>query len=711
MKMIRKPLILIIFLIFTFILIFSGTVCAEEHDGGLLDESTQVIEDVYVDNHYYLITGFYSPSAVSKAVTHFSIGNIETFGEVYLIKMSVPSSSVSISGSGGTFQIKNGETVVGTGSIFTWLETPTSRAIQMEFDYYDRGALTGANNLPLTLSGMSITSINRANNPAAPYVFLGFDIGGGSYKPLDTTDVEVFYKDRYYTKIYRDGALNDETNCVYINRFNLIRQEVSTGRWTYSRLRIFDNNGSIYTDTTSSSVNIYNISTITAPLTLQIDYGNPYVYTNNYTWTGSSTCFPPTPPPTPIPTATPTPSINDQLCGYWTFSVNTSNIFRNDYVQGTLTESDPDDHYDIIEWYRVLPSGQEYPARNYVYDPGFFGLGAGWYLVDPYTGTPSASSLEAALQNDIQFTTSGGVHYMRVKIFDDKSLLPTVYHDYDHICTFNQIVYVGETTQSQNQQGINVYECDTNAFLSGVSLKVYDYVTGEWTNKTSEYGGTTYFNAVPGRTMRVLAEKTGWITSDTTMTVSNPPVVYPVCLKRPLEEIENKSYAFFNVRDSVTTMGLYKAKITLSDAQTQDTLPSGYAGFSVNDNELYYYTVTKPGYQSFSSSFNISTDTSFPISLVQITATPTLTYPLTTFPTVTVPTGTITGTGTPTGSITATPTGTLGPLSRVEKTTQAADVWYRNADLISNLLFFAVIVGIMGIMSDAMGRRKGGKRR
>jgi hypothetical protein len=152
------------------------------------------------------------------------------------------------------------------------------------------------------------------------------------------------------------------------------------------------------------------------------------------------------------------------------------------------------------------------------------------------------------------------------------------------------------------------------------------------------------------------------------------------------------------VRDSVTLTGLFQANIQLSDGQIQNTLPSGYAGFSVNDSETYIYTVTKPGYQSFSDSFSVTEDTTIPVKLVQISPTPTLTYPITTLPTVT-----ITGTGTGVWSNT---TATLSPADKTYKTTKGLDVWYNNIETLSGLLFVAAVFGALGLISDSMSRRR-----
>lgn len=673
-------------------------------DGGYLDDSTQTIHDWYNLTIYKQGTSGSFFGTEWGSASRLRINNIQNYDDIYLFKIDMlKDANHIVSGSGGTFQAYSGARLVMSGDVFAWEATPTVYSIQFEPDYFSRGALSGTVELTLNLYGISITS-NAKRNPGTSPIDLGHSVDSG--KVIEILSSQAWGWGQYYTKINRYGITSDEDNCLYIQRFDFTRQKPD-GSWTYSHINLTEYDESIiYHDSSSGSANVYNVSTLTAPLKLIIEYGSPVVATHTYTWEGSSTCAPIT--PTPTPTATPTPGTD--LCQYWSLSLNTSNINRNEAVLGTLTETDPEDRYDMIDWYRVLPNGAEYITKHYIYDSGLFGLGAGWFLVDSYTGYTEASSVDEALENEIDFTTSGGAHYVRVRIYDDKSLLPLVYHDYDHVCTKEAIVYVGETTQSLTQQGINVYEADTNAFLSDVSLSVYDYGSGEWQNKTSTYGSTTYFNAVPGHSMRVLANKTGWLSSDSTFTVANPPVPYAVYLKRPLPDIVNKSYAFFNVRDSVTHTGLYQATIQLSDGQLQSTLPSGYAGFSVNDSESYYYTVSKPGYQTLTSTFSISEDTTIPVLLVQIAPTPTVTLPITTLPTVTV-TGTLTPTVTGTTTLTATATGTysnatLAAAERVQKTTKAVDVWYTNAETLSNLLFLAVIVGVLGLMSNAMDKRR-----
>lgn len=455
----------------------------------------------------------------------------------------------------------------------------------------------------------------------------------------------------------------------------------------------------VYLNNTYGTSGLESVEVRSYPIDVTVSFGYPtidYSYKISYYVDGNFTEQTPPITPTPTPVA--------DLCSFWSLAVNTSNILMNEYVQGTLTEIDTSDRYDMIDWYRVMPSGQEVLALHYVYDPGLFGLGAGWFEVTP-TGTAYASSLAEALENDIKFTTAGANH-LRVKIYDDVSILPLVYHDYDLVCSLDQVVYVGRTTQASNTLGINVKECDTNAMLPYVDISVYDYLTGQWINKTSEMISTTYFNVVPGHNVRILASKSGWLSSDTDYTIPASPGLYDVCLKRPLVDVVNESYVFFNVRDSVTLTGLFQANIQLSDGQIQNTLPSGYAGFSVNDSETYIYTVTKPGYQSFSDSFSVTEDTTIPVKLVQISPTPTLTYPITTLPTVTITgTGTVTPTGTGTG-VWSNTTATLSPADKTYKTTKGLDVWYNNIETLSGLLFVAAVFGAIGLISDSMSRRR-----
>lgn len=445
------------------------------------------------------------------------------------------------------------------------------------------------------------------------------------------------------------------------------------------------------------------------PTELTVTFGYPTaVYTWEKTLYGDNPTYPATPGITPTPTITPTatPTPVPELCGYWSLAVNTSNIIRNGYVQGTLTEIDPSDNFDVIDWYQVLPSGQEYLMYHYVYDPGLFGLGAGWLLVDPYTGTPTASSEAAAKQNTIQYTTSGGAHYLRVKIFDDKSLVPLAYHDYDLVCTLNQIVYVGETTQATSELGINLYESDTNAMIRGAEIHTQDKNSGEWQNKTSTYGGTVYFNVVPGNTYRILVDDSRWITYDQDYTVPSPPGILPIYLKRPLAEIENASYIHFYVRDASTYTAVMNAGITLSDGQAANTLSTGYAGFNVTDNALIYYTVSKSGYNSLTGSFQITEDTTLPVLIYPkvVTTTPT-TLPYwtqTPTPLATYPNGTVI----PGQTTQSTPYQTLDTAARAAALTEATDPWYRNASLISNLLLLALIMGIFTLMTSGIGGRR-----
>lgn len=593
-----------------------------------------------------------------------------------------------------SFQGKISTTVVCTGlAIFSGSSDDKHDRLSLYFDYWDMGALTGNKLITLTyFDGVPASVVDQSSHagyPPAGMVYGGPN-GGLSAPVIHQTTVSTPYK------TYFSVNNTDYPNIVKFN-FNRVVDGV-----TYASLidvRETDDNQSIFIENKYAVGGSGYAYIDKYPALVTVQFGYPTALdTIYYTIPGEDTNLiyegSPLITPTATPTATPTPV--PELCGYWSLAVNTSNILMNEYVQGTLTETDTSDRYDMIDWYRVMPSGQEVLALHYVYDPGLFGLGAGWFEVTP-TGTAYASSLAEALENDIKFTTAG-THHLRAKIYDDVSILPMVYHDYNLVCSLEQVVYVGGTTQAINTLGINVKECDTNAMLPYVDISVYDYLTGQWINKTSEMISTTYFNVVPGHNVRILASKSGWLSSDTDYTIPASPGLYDVCLKRPLVDVVNESYVFFNVRDSVTLTGLFQANIQLSDGQIQNTLPSGYAGFSVNDGETYIYTVTKPGYQSFSNSFSITEDTTIPIKLVQISPTPTLTYPITTLPSVT-----ITGTGTGVWSNT---TATLSPADKTYKTTKGLDVWYNNIETLSGLLFVAAVFGAIGLISDSMSRRR-----
>ncbi len=508
--------------------------------------------------------------------------------------------------------------------------TAGSETLHYVFHDWDIGSKTGALYLDLRIYGPPTPVTPSAINAGVGYenVYRSDSIAGitspvfcaGADMPI-TGSHEIAFSTDYKGEL----SILSEVYPNYILSNISLNRDIAGVSYP-SSLEVLEG-AYIHLNETYAISGVTSINVLSYPIDVFVRFGSPYpLYTHKITYY-ANTNFTEEENPAITPTPTPVP----QLCGYWTLALNSSNIVRNGYVQGTLTESDPGNNFDQIEWYSVLPSGVENIRYNYVYDPGLFGMGAGWFLVDA-GGTATASSEAAAKQNTLQFTTSGGAHYVRAKIYDDTSLLPLVYHDYNLICTLNSIVYVGETTQSMTQQGINVYEADTNSFLSGVSLNVYDYNTGEWQNKTSEYGGTTYFNTVPGHVLRVLASKSGWLPSDTSFTVATPPVVYPVYLKRPLVEVVNQSYAHFYVRDSDTRSAIYQATILLSNGQAKKTMPSGYAMFSVNDSETYYYTVSRTGYLSYSDSFTITEDTTIQV-LLESTGQPTPTLPLTPYTT------------------------------------------------------------------------------
>jgi hypothetical protein len=685
----KKIFVIFLFFIVLSVVLFTGAVSAVSETGNITH--TKYGWDTF---DKVTVSGTTGPRSMPYRL---QIANIANFKEVRTIQMSINTGSYSTIPTRGvplafTMNTYPGGIYVASGEMWVFttqsdiLGNPVVDTVYFDFSHWDMGSLTGSQVFEFygpakqTL-GWSATSDTHYTNSNQFY----FEYGGRS-NPRNWLTV---YSETDYDNYYNFTDTSSETGSaeILINRL---------------------------TPPSPSWVNVTSGGTLaiseyrTSGMTLGVVYANPVeleiVFADGSSHTKTFTLDNPSVITTGTPTLTPTPTPVPELCGYWSLAVNTSNILMNEYVNGTLTETDPSDRYDMIDWYRVLPSGQEYLAIHYVYDPGLFGLGAGWFEVTS-SGAVYASSLAQAMGNDIQFTTAGANH-LRVKIYDDKSILPMVYHDYDLGCTLNQVVYVGETTQASNTLGINVKECDTSAMLPYVNIGVYDYQTGQWQNKTSEMISTTYFNVVPGHNVRVVANKTGWLNSDTDYTIPATPYLYEVCLKRPLVDIEDKSYVFFNVRDSVTLTGLFQANIQLSDGQIQNTLPSGYAGFSVNDSETYIYTVTKPGYQSFSDSFSISEDTTIPVKLVQISPTPTLTYPVTTLPTFTITgTGTVTPTGTGTG-VWSNTTATLSPADKTYKTTKGLDVWYNNIETLSGLLFVAAVFGAIGLISDSMSRRR-----
>lgn len=642
-----------IFLIFIGIMVLillASPVCAGDYN--------EIINYTEEATYGHSVTTTASYVLGDKYLTKLRFPSIENWHEVTCIEIIEEGTNVFVPGTAtGTFTAKlsTGGDDIGAGSFVTasGLTGDAHDRYSLYFSWWDAEGLSGNKEVYLTITAGTVAKYTSGSKPARNTYSTAPTIGDesnnyGVGNVLHQTTFETPYKANITieeTDLAAEGGY-DLTYLTYARSVAGINYPSTID--ARSNDTIYINNYYAASGTNYAYIDRY-------PTEIKVSFGYPTaIYWWNRTLIGDNPALnlvdvAPTPTATPTATLTPVP----ELCGYWSLAVNTSNIVRNGYVQGTLTESDPSDRFDMIDWYRVLPSGEEILALHYVYDPGFFGLGAGWYEVSP-TGVATASSEAAAKQNTVQFTTSGGAHHLRAKIYDDVSLVPTVYHDYSLVCTLSQVVYVGETIQSTTEQGINVYEADTNALLSSVSLNVYDQNTGEWQNKTSPVGGgTTYFNVVPGHILQVHATKSGWIPFDGSITVASPPVPYPIYLKRPLVDVVNQSYAHFNVRDSLTREGIYQATIMLSNGQGKKTMPSGYAGFSVNDSETYYYTVTKSGYLSFSDSFSITDDTTFQV-LLESTGTPptTLTYPITTLPTVTAPTATPTlvdtdGDGTP----------------------------------------------------------------
>lgn len=630
----------------------------------------------------------------------FYVPNIQNYDRIAMYQF-LAMKPYTISGNTGKEEaviVKSGTNEIAHG-VIGFLDNGASYTIYMVFTDWDakQYGLTGNQALTLDYANTVLSlnfghtgAINQGNDLGYPYI----RYGDPTYPSRPAMGVAGCYDLIQYYSIFDQDLCWEETG-------NGTTHLELTKNGYNSRFAVYTNGTAWYngTGTTDLEFTVFGCDLMT-----YIWSGDGVYF--NFKDISPATCGEPAEPTPTLPTPTPTPV--PAVCGYWTFAVNTSNIARNDYVQGTLTENDPANLHKMIEWYRVLPSGQEVLKKQFVYDSGFFGFGASWVEIDTISGSASASSEAAAKQNSLQFLESGTC-YMRAKIYEDKSLLPAVFHDYNLLCTLNQIVYVAYTTQGTSQLAVNVYEADTNALISGVEVHAFDYFSGEWYNKTAAYGGTIYFDVVPGHNHRFLVDDSRWITYDEDYVIPNPPGSYPIYLKRPLPSIVNHSYAQFYVKDGSTYNSIYGATISLSDGQVKNTLPSGFAEFSVDNGADYYYTISKSGYNGQTGSFNINVDTTINELLYPKipTATPT-TLPYWTVqptPLQTYPNGTVI----PGQTVAPQPTFTLDTVGRATKLTDATDVWYRNAPFLSNFLFLLVIMGGLGLMTKSMGgnRRRG----
>lgn len=408
-------------LMISIFLILPCSATTEYYSGGVMDATTQIMEDTYNTYEYEEITSFGHSLPDNQIITTFRIKPIEHWSNVYLVKLSYPSAYLSADGSGGTFQIKNGATLVASGDIFAWSATPTIIAVQMEFDYWNRGTLTGLQQLSLTTSGITLRGLDKGTQPA---IYMEFQ-GGTSTSMPTPLSVQIWSYDQYTTQIIRDGSKIDEENCLYINRFNLNRYNSATGRWTYSNLTMYDDVGTLYHTSASGATNVYNVSTISAPLHLKIDYGNPVVHTNIFTWTGSSTCFPPT---TPTPTPTPAIPVSNSGCGM-NIELSLSkyaNIFPYENITASLSI---DDTSNLTSGSKITYVIDTFNLNSPLVIATFTNISGTWHAYKNDLGIFSDydTTLSDALSENIRFSDAG---YYTVSAYVDT---PTGCYVYDTV--------------------------------------------------------------------------------------------------------------------------------------------------------------------------------------------------------------------------------------------------------------------------------------
>ncbi len=493
----------------------------------------------------------------------------------------------------------------------------------------------------------------------------------------------------------------------------------------------------------------------TYPSVLKIKFGYPVPIKTN-TWTINGTNYElditegdvegPTSTPTPTQppltqTVTATPTIRPDTCGFWTATLDTNQIHRGGNVTVTLAETDPDDDFDMIEYFTVLPNGQKRVQVRYVNDPGLFGFGAGWVKTYPDTTLPPEASSVAAAKTFTQVMDFSGTNQIGVSIFDDKSLVRTLYSDYQAVCGFLLDVIVGgpQTPEDPTTQriGINVWEAESKAIVTNALICTQDQSTGIWMNQSNGYGGTTYFEAVPGRSLRIYIEKSPWLTYNQIITVPNPPGTHGVYLYRPIEQVANKSAVIFTVRAAGTyPFALSGASINFAN-ETKTTNSGGVAGFyGLDEAESYYYTIARYGYFATSGYITVPADDLYTTVYMQLDASivqPTPTQdnfgPDAGFggggvggdatPTPTPGTGGDggwffpgfggSGTGTGTGGTPATPATPLPTLNttvRQERIGQAMNLWGENLPALSQFFILLIMIGGLGMIMDTLDRRK-----
>jgi len=619
----------------------------------------------------------------------FYVPSIEKWGKIQIYTFNA-AKPYALSGSPGHEEqvtVKDGATIIAHGFIGYLDNGPSSITIYMYFDDWNSTGLTGNKALTLDYTndilGLSFVyagAHNYGNDLGYPFICAG----GSNARPamVGTSFDQTVYASIFHNELCHISPI---TGSVHID----------LTRYSYtSRLAVFADGTQWFNESSNTDLDITIFGSVVKAHLWNADLTYYKVFDISPGVTPTPTTITPTETPTPAP----------QFCGYWSFAVNSSNIIRNQWVKGTLTETDPSDNFHKIDWFWITTSGEEVMKYSYVNDPGFFGLGAGWVSVDPILGTATSSSVAAAKENDIQIPYTGK-QWIRTKIYRDQSLIPLLYHDYQLICTMDQVVYVSESTQGTNTLNVNVIDSLTRAQIAGVTVNAQNKLTGEWQNKSTPTGGAIQFNVIPGNVYRFLVNNPPWELYDKEYTIPNPPGLYEILLRRPLPDTPGKSWIQFTVKDASTTLNLRAASITLSDGQSKTTLPSGYQDFQVNNSQEYYFTVSKQGYTSATGSFNISVNTEKLVYLYPKVPTTTATtvpgWTQTPTPVQTYPNGTPI-------DVTTSPTGlaTLDVVQRQAKVNEGMDIWYEGFPMLAQLLFLCAIMGAFGLMASSMGGRR-----
>jgi hypothetical protein len=392
-------------------------------------------------------------------------------------------------------------------------------------------------------------------------------------------------------------------------------------------------------------------------------------------------------------------SVIDAQCGYWEASLSSSTIPRGSSATVNLTEHDPDDDFDKILYYQVLPNGQKTLKEIYVNDPGLFGFGDKWVHIDPSTNIATESSVAAAKTATFNFYDTG-TNQIVVEIYDDKSLVRTLYSDYEAVCGMVLDVEVGEL---MNQIGISVWEADTGAAITDADIAVQDLTDGSWQNKTASLGFYQYFDVIPGQNIRIYLNEVPWSVYNETITVPNPPGTYRVLLRRPLEQIANKSWVVFSVKRSTDLLPLTGVKISLNTTANATTDSNGGAKFSLDEGATIFYTASKWGYFPQTGYLTVTTDDMYVLVKLGLDPSQPLTY--------ITPTATYTMPGITTIPTTAGP-GTYATLNTTlqrQRESQALSIWYENLPALSYFFLLMILMGGLGMMMDSVGGRR--KRR